>query len=202
MKYHNIFLLLLSITLASCVTSGPTKKSNEIPANFLYAGSYINIHAPNSSGWHLLESSNNGMAFARGGGAPSANLAAQVSMFNLPKTETPDEFLSFIKRGIAKDTDSTRFDNIESDFSYTEERGYPCVRIKNTTRDNQAQTGGTRKEQLLLQMESLYCRHPIREQTGFSVTYSHRGLSLYPKLSTEAKAFIAGVQVPTQKDKR
>ncbi|MDO8596875.1 MAG: hypothetical protein Q7R45_09650, partial [Sulfuricaulis sp.] len=62
--------------------------------------------------------------------------------------------------------------------------------------DKQAQTSPSSREKLLLQSKSLYCRHPVRQETGFSIMYSHRGRALYPNLNSEAKDFIDGVQVP------
>ena len=75
-------------------------------------------------------------------------------------------------------------------------RGYPCVELNYVTKDKQAQTSPTRRERLLLQAESLYCRHPVRKNTGFSITYSHRGASLFSGFEAEAKGFVNGIQVP------
>jgi len=42
----------------------------------------------------------------------------------------------------------------------------------------------------------LSCRHPVRQDTGFSISYSHRGDGEYPNLEAEAQAFFDRIQVP------
>ena len=49
---------------------------------------------------------------------------------------------------------------------------------------------------LLLAMDSLYCRHPKRQETGFGAVYSFRGKAEYSQLRSEAEGFFQGVQVP------
>ena len=196
-KYQSIVLLLLSLTLASCV-SNPAHTPNPVSAGYLYKGGYINIRAPNSDGWHLVTSSPVGMEFARIGSEPGESFAAQVLTFPLEETKDSNEFLSLIKEGFEKDTDQKRYELIELDIKYVEDRGYPCVKLNYVTKDKQAQTSPTSREVLMLQAESLYCRHPIRKDTGFSIIYSHRGKSAYSNIKEEAQHFIDSVQVPEQ----
>ncbi len=196
-KYQSAVLLLLSLALVSCAT-GPARTPKPVPAGYLYEGGYINVRVPNSDGWHLVTSSSAGMEFARSGGEPGESFAAQVFMFPLEETRNSNEFLSLIKEGFEKDTDPKRYEMIESDIKYSEDRGYPCARLNYVTKDKQAQTSPTSREVLILQAESLYCRHPIRKNTGFSIIYSHRGKSTYSNIREEAQDFISGVQVPEQ----
>jgi len=198
-KYQHIILILLSFALVSCA-AGPSRTSNPVPvaAGFIYKGSYINVRVPNSDGWHLVESSPAGMQFARSGAEHGESFAAQVLIFPLENTKDSNEFLSLIKSGIKNDTDSERFEIIKSNFKNIDDRNYPCVRVNYATEDKQAQTSPTRTEVLLLEAESLYCRHPVRQDTGFSIIYSHRGKVAYSNIKTEAQDFINGVQVPGQ----
>jgi len=194
-KHLRSVVMFLSVLLASCAT-GPSRAPKPVPAGYLYEGGYINIRAPNSEGWHLVNSSPAGMEFARSGTEQGESFAAQVLMFPLENTKDSNELLSLIKNGFEKDSDSARYEMIDSSFKYSEERDYSCVKVNFVTKDKQAQTSPTRREELLLQAESLYCRHPVRQESGFSISYSHRGKSLYPNLNAEAKDFISGVQVP------
>tara|TARA_R110001599_G_scaffold80029_2_gene216516 strand:+ start:366 stop:971 length:606 start_codon:yes stop_codon:yes gene_type:complete len=187
--------ILISLLMASCAV-GPSKALKPVPAGFLYEGGYINVRAPNSEGWHLVNYSPAGMEFARRGAVLGETFAAQVLMFPIPSTNDSNDFLSFIKSGFKQNSNSTRYEEIESNIKLSEGRGYTCVSVKFTTKDQNAQTSPTRRESLLLQAESLYCVHPVEQETGFSIMYSHRGKSLYPNLSVEAQAFISGVQVP------
>jgi len=158
-----------------------------------FPGEYISIAAPNSDGWQLVQSSGSGMAFAKRGQAVSETFGAQVLMFNLMPTDTPQEFESLIKTSVAKDTDPSRFEIQNMRFEYSNERSYPCVRYRSVVQDKAPQG---LKTALLLESDGLYCRHPVRRETGFAVIYSHRGESLYVNCRVEAESFIQSVQVP------
>ena len=77
--------------------------------------------------------------------------------------------------------------------AYTEERGYPCVRVKTLAQDTKAARPAF-VDNLKFQMHALYCRHPGRPNTGFSILFSYRGASIDAALDIPAQAFIAGVQ--------
>lgn len=137
------------------------------------------------------------MSFARRGHEPNESFAAVLAMFDLSQqTNSPAEFEALIIKQASHDLETERFSTSTFEHRYSEARGYPCVQIHNVSEDKQAQVGGGRTERLILENEYLYCRHPVRTDTGFAIGYSHRGSSLYPNLRVEAQSFIEGVQVP------
>jgi len=162
----------------------------------MFSGGLLNVRAPNSEGWKLVNSSGAGMAFGREGTASNESYIAQVSLFALPKSKDRDEFVTLIKQGVERDTSPDRFKSLEANYEYTEERGYPCVKFTAVTEDTKAKTSSFARESLKLQIYSLYCRHPKRQNAGFVIGFSHRGASLDPELEVQAEAFIEGVQVP------
>jgi hypothetical protein len=186
-------MLFACLLLGSCAAP---RQLPTLPPGKLYKGDYVNVRAPNSEGWVLADSSIKGMAFAKRGLAAGETMGAQLLMFDLPPSETPEQFLSLIREGMEKDTDRNRFDVLQSVSEYTADRPYPCVRHRGSFNDKQAVTSPTTKERLLLEAHGLYCRHPVRTNTGFAAIYSYRGRSAYPRLAEEARDFIQGVQVP------
>lgn len=114
-------------------------------------------------------------------------------MFNLAPTNTLEEFEALIRNAAQKDTDPNRFNVQQMSFTYSSERSYPCVRYHSIAQDKTPQGS---KGPLLLEMDALYCRHAVRQETGFAAIYSHRGESLYANLRSEAEKFIQGVQIP------
>jgi hypothetical protein len=136
------------------------------------------------------------MAFAKAGLAPGETQGAQVRMFDLRATQTPDEFMELIKEGVRSDTDPKRFDTVKSSTDYTNERAYPCVRHHGVYNDKEARTSPTSQEPLILEVFGLYCRHPVRTNSGFAAIYSYRGRTPYGPLEKEARDFIQSVQVP------
>ncbi len=189
-------IMAAPVLVSSCVTSGPTRNFKPVPAGYLYEGSYINVRAPNSNGWHKLKRAAGGIEFAKHGANPGESFGAQLLMFPLPPTKNKHEFLSLIKRNFSNNTDTKRFKKIESEFKYVPVRRYSCVSAVYVLEDSRARTSPTRREVLLLQVHALYCRHPVRKDTGFSIAFSHRGKSKYLNLAKEAQSFIDGVQVP------
>jgi hypothetical protein len=133
------------------------------------------------------------MAFGKSGRSAGESFIAQVAMFNLPPTTTPEQFETVVKTAVDKDTDPARFDVQQASFKYTSERTYPCVRYQSVARDKTPH-GSTAP--LILEIDGLYCRHPVRQDTGFAAIYSHRGEAPHASLRSEAEGFIQGVQVP------
>jgi len=193
MLRRSLILSCALLLMSSDVLS--QKRFQPLTAGQEFKGSYINVRVPNSEGWLLVRSSQNGMEFAKPTGS-GENLSAQILMFGLTPTQTPDEFVALIKNGIGQDTNPNRFDVLDTSIEYSVERGYPCVRYSASVRDKEAQTSRTTKEALLLETEALYCRHPVRDTTGFAAIYAHRGRAPYSSLKSEAVDFIKGIQVP------
>ncbi|MES9813794.1 MAG: hypothetical protein ABW161_13410 [Candidatus Thiodiazotropha sp.] len=191
-------LAFLSIYfLSACAAPTAIRKPEPVPAGMVYYGDVLNITTPNSEGWYLLESSPNGMAFARNGSEPGESFAAQVLIFDPPQTDSQEKFEALIVQGARSDAETKRISTKTFTHEYSDARGYPCVRMYNVSEDRQAQTGKGVIKTLILQNEHLYCRHPIRRDIGFAITYSHRGNSLYPEIKKEAQSFIEGVKVPS-----
>lgn len=187
------FACVILLGLQGCAGTAQSQKGMAVTPGQFFSGGYINITAPNSDGWQLIQSADSGMAFAKRGQAANESFVAQVSMFNLAPTDTPQEFEALIKMSAAKDTDPSRFDVQKIHFEYSGERSYQCVRVRLVALDKAPQgLNGV----LLLESDGLYCRHPVRQDTGFAIIYSHRGESLYANCRVEAESFIQSVQVP------
>jgi len=143
----------------------------------------------------VLESSPAGMVFGKRGQAPGETFIAQVAMFEMAATTAAEELEAWVKTAVEKDTDPGRFDVQQMSLKYSSERSYPCVRYQSVATDKAPRRP---YPPLLLESEGLYCRHPLRQDAGFSAVYSHRGRNRHPGLRSEAEAFIQGVQVPPQ----
>src|SRR5262245_52218317 len=92
-----------------------------VEPGFLFKGGYVNVRAPKTRGWFLLDNSGTGISFAGAGLSKGESLAAQVMMFELAPAQTPEEFIILVKEGVAKNHDAQRFDVIESRTEYSSE---------------------------------------------------------------------------------
>ncbi|MHB1214071.1 MAG: hypothetical protein ACYCY9_03695 [Thiobacillus sp.] len=183
---------VLILGLQGCAGTAQPQKFVSVSPSQKFEGGYINITAPNSDGWQLVQSPT-GMSFGKAGPASNESFGAQVLGFKLAATNTPQEFEALIIKSAEKDADPSRFDVQQMSFKYSTERSYPCIRYRSVVQDNAPQG---LKGPLLLESDGLYCRHPVRQETGFAIIFSHRGETLYETLRSEAESFIQGVQVP------
>jgi hypothetical protein len=138
------------------------------------------------------------MIFLRQGASPNETYAARVYIVALPKPTDRDEFVALVKQRNQENTSPERFSSVETNYEYTERRGYPCVSVKGVADDTKARTASG-QQVLKLQIHSLVCRHPRplrRGSEGFGIEFSHRGSTLDKALHVTAEAFIEGVQVP------
>lgn len=189
-------LLTLPVLLAACVTESTVRDIKPVPAGYIYKDAFIIVRPPDAPGWYLVDASVPGIGFAKHGEESSDSIAAQVLFFHLAPTKSKDELLSLVKQWARNDIESGRFEEVESVFEYSEDRGYPCVKVTSILKDKEAVISPNRRSVLLLQGKALFCRHPKSQDSGFNISYSYRGQSLYPKLDAEAQRFIDGVQVP------
>lgn len=186
--------LVCSILLSSCA---PSRQLAAVPPGHQYrVADIVDVQAPNSTGWHLVESSAKGLSFAKRARGPGETFAAQLLMFDLQPTETPEQFTDLIRTTIERGTNPKRFETVQSSAEHTTDRPYPCVRHRAVYNDKHAQTSPTTSERLLFEIQALYCRHPERTNAVFAAVYSHRGRSPYPALVEEAQHYFKGVRVP------
>lgn len=183
------------VAAVACMASGAASAQQPVSPGQMLRGSLLNVRAPTSEGWLLAQANGSGMAFARSGSGQGESYVANVTLFPAPQATTPDGFLAAIKSGIEADMPADRYALRSFDVRYTEERGYPCVRVATVAEDRHAPMSAS--QEVLLQLNSLYCRHPKRASAGFMIGYSHRGVALDERIDEAAKDFMDGVQVPT-----
>jgi len=98
----------------------------------------------------------------------------------------------------AKDVDPKypdRYELLEQSIKYSTERPYPCVRYQAVSKDKRAKGAG---EPQFLELDGLYCRHPMDSSAGAVIMYSHSGLTRYAALRAEAEAFIQNAALPAE----
>ena len=113
MNARILLVAALSLGLASSTWA------QSVPPGKLFAGKLLNVRAPNSEGWKLVNSSGATLAFARAGASSNESYVAQVMLFALAESSSPEEFVALIKKGNEADTPPDRFKNLESSYEYT-----------------------------------------------------------------------------------
>lgn len=188
-----IFPLILCCLVTSVVHA--QSPGQVVAPKQLFPSSILNVYSPDSEGWVVTGMGGNGISFGKRGADKNETYGAQAVIFEMPPTRNSDEFVSFVKKRIATINPPPRFQETDSNYQYIENRGYPCVNVRITFDDNAAVTP-TGKEQLKLQVISLYCRHPIQQELVFFAAYSCRGKTANDQIEGAAENFIEGVSVP------
>lgn len=85
------------VVLVLVVLAVDISAAEEVAPGYLYAGPLLDVRSPNSAGWVLLNTSSQGMAFAREGDEKGSSFGAQVLPLNLPEPSGQEEFVAFIK---------------------------------------------------------------------------------------------------------
>jgi len=190
MKFEATVSIWLSIGLiAGC--GAPEQAS---VAGELFTTPYMSVKAPESGEWRVQSKSATEIAFASG--EVGNTLVASVILFRFGPAATPAEYEKLIRDGATKDVDPEypdRYELLEQSVKYTGERRYPCVRYQAVSKDKRAK--GTSEPQFL-EVDGLYCRHPMDPSVGAVMMYSHRGLTRDAALRARAEAFIQSVTLP------
>ena len=189
------WLALLAATawLPGCA---PGRQIPTIAPGQAYTIDGISVRSPATANWVVADRTAQNVSFAKQGRSAGETLAAQLLIFDLPPTETAEQFQKLIEGFIANSWNPQRFDLIRMTSEYSTERKYPCVLNRSNFYDKQAKVSPTATEKLLFEIEALYCRHPLRPTAAFAAVYSHRGRSPYPGLAEEAAAYRKGVDAP------
>jgi len=190
---NKILLLIIGCLIASV---GHAQSSGQaVTPKQLFPSSILNVYSPDSEGWVITGAASNGIAFGKRGANSNETYGAQLVIFEMSPTTSNEELVSIVKKRIAAMNSPPRFRETSSNYQYTENRGYPCVNVHIDFDDTAAVTP-TGKEQLKLQVISLYCRHPAQQQLGFFAAYSHRGKTTDDQIETAARSFIEAIDVP------
>jgi hypothetical protein len=197
-KYIQItYLIIISILFVSCAKVPPPK----LAPNHLIDGVYIDIHSPNQEGWVKFSHSNSGISFGKYGNKYNESSIAQVVFYPMKNIQNNQEFLELIKYKTLTSSDKNRYIHLKSNVNLSKKRKYTCVLASALYKDKLATTRKGNKEELFMQVKSLYCRDPKRteQKAGFMIGYSYRGEELNSNFDSEANSFIRGVEFPEYK---
>lgn len=186
-----IFVFVTTLSVCAFTYGQSLQPSQRFPFERLM------VQAPNEVGWKIAKSQAT-IAFKKEGEATDRGYGAQVFLFPLPPTKTPEEFLVLVKDALKKDKSQDQFRIEMERVQITNERRYLCIRHEGAVEDRLAAKDQKTGQHLKLHVRSLYCRHPEKRDIGFLVTYTFKGMDLAQNFETMAQSFIDGVYVPTR----
>jgi len=192
--------------LAACAASGPAtgaRTPRAVEPGQLFPGKILNVHAPQSAGWILLEESQHFLVFSRMGNEPSDTYIARVGLFPVPKATDRGQFEELVAERAVKDEhpENSTLKLIEMRHEISDARGYPCAKYRILYEDTDARTSRNTHGSLTTQALSEYCQNPTAYGNGFYINYSHRGPDVHgmdPEIEMQAESFFEGIQIPAE----
>lgn len=135
---------------------------------------YYKFVPPKNEDWIIAYRNKSQMALAKNGEKEDETYALSIILFELPKIDSKESFLNYVKTGREKDTDSKRFDMIKDEIApYANFEDF-CVFYHSVAIDKKAKKRSKRKDPMILEMSGYVLRHPQNKNLGINFDYSNR----------------------------
>lgn len=175
-----ITFIVTGLILVGCGPKKPNFQEVDTPSKPLVQKGF-SITPLNESDWYIIGRSPYQIALAKQGESVDETRAIQGTVFKINNFPSNEEFVRFVKRGQAQDTDISnpdRFKITTHDVVLREHKGEPCAYSHTITEDHGAVKRSNTKGFMTLEIFALVCRHPENRNAAISVHYSER---YYPK---------------------
>jgi len=142
--------------------------------NILDHSIYYKFAPPKNEDWLIAYRDKSQTALAKSGGKEDETYALNIILFDLPKIDSKEAFLDYVKTGREKDTDSDRFDIINEKIAPYKKFGDFCISYHTVAIDKKAKKRSKKKDSMILEMAGYVIRHPQNKNIGINFDYSHR----------------------------
>jgi hypothetical protein len=187
----NIFVLffILVIPIISSAEEVPIKPKQVFK---LFAAL---VSSPSSEDWVLTTKSEVQLQFQ--GVRSNEGMMAMVSFFTFPGPHDKNSIISAVKKHVKESATASGGAIQNESYFYTEERGYPCVKVNHVMKVTFTIKGAASPSEgnTNLQQHLLMCLIPKYENTGLMVGFSYSNREVIQKNEAEAEEFISGVKL-------
>lgn len=187
-----ILIVMAGLILVACGPKRPNFQEVSSPPKQLIQKGF-SLTPLNELGWYIIGRSPYAIALAKQGSSPDETYAIQGSVYNIGSFSSDNEFIHFINKGQAQDTDISnpnRFKITAHDTTLKKYKGEPCAYSHTVTEDHAAVKRTNQNEFMVLEIFALVCRHPENQNAAISVNYSERYYPTNRSENIEAKAKI------------
>ena len=134
----------------------------------------FSIYAPDGDGWKILRRTQSLLAFGKNGAVEGESYIAAASLYRIPKLNSKEEYLAFVKKGRSNDTDPSRFEIIKNNEYLSKKQTALCVKHDSSAKDKNASYEGKESDYLILDAIGYNCRHPHNNTVGVNFEFTHR----------------------------
>jgi len=164
-----IIIILSCLLITSCATVAPVINSNT-PIN-IYGVSAL---SPQNGSWVVITVSGYQLALAKEASNKNESLVANVSIHQLPKFSSDQEFLEHVVKFRASEPNIGRFESQKKLADISSLNGAVCVKYHSISKDKNAKIQGGDTAVMLLENIGYNCIHPERSTVGVNIEYSLR----------------------------
>jgi hypothetical protein len=144
------------------------------PAEVYENSVYFSMLPPQDSGWIIVFRNPSKIVFGKEGSHLDETYVVSVMVTELPKLNSKEDFMEFIRDLKDKNADKNRFHVINNSVEYFSGREDYCAKLHLIAEDKDAVRTSNNKEPMILEMVDYFCRHPQNKNIGISFDYSSR----------------------------
>lgn len=193
-EHMKVLVIPFILFLASCVSMPPAvSSSTAIPI------SGLSVFPPENGKWHKVQHSAYQLVLMSRGKEKDESIGVNVSLFQLPKFDSDDQFLSYVKQGRSQEPKTGRFNILNNKEAISALKEAKCVKYHSISEDHGANKVSSNPSSMLLENIAYNCKHPLNESVGVNIEYSlrHYQKSSYESLESDAIAFFNAVNFLT-----
>ncbi len=169
-----ITILIFSVLLlSSCIGSNARVQELPLPPQPIKHPAFT-LLPPAETGWLVANMNQYNLSLAKRGNASDETYAIQVMLYQLPTFNSDETFKKYVIDGFNKDTDSTRFNIINSKNEIININTLHCVKNRTATEDTQSVKQTSNDKNMILEVVNYTCKHPTIKNVGANISYSHR----------------------------
>jgi len=187
------FVTLSLLLVVSCATqSFPVRVD---PSGRINNVSGVSVLPPQDKGWIIAQASTYQIAFIKQGSWPDSTYTALVTLFEIPKIESEEDYLQYVSKGRSAGPATGRFTTVINNEEIFRGRESYCVKYHSISEDRAAKTKSGAKS-MIMETIGYCCQHPKNKIVGvdFGYSYRHYGGDEDADLEKKANAFLDQVQ--------
>ena len=168
-----LMAVIIAIPLSACGTSpnreiDAANKAQNIDLN----GFSINVL--NNRAWLVASRTATTVQLVSQGRGDDETYGIQIWSLELQQFNNDEEFLAYVRAGLEKNIDKSRFVEMQNALSIVSTRYGQCVQFSSKHQDLAAKKRTIRMDVLILRLIGISCRDPKKPSTVAHVMYSQR----------------------------
>ena len=164
----------ISLSLLSCATAQPPEAVTLPAARIVLRG--YSFQPLQEEGWFIGGRTEEAMIVAKRGSHLDESIGIRTGTWKLEGASTQQGLVDSVRKLELQSIDpkDARMRNPRIEVTAATRGGAPCAVADSDIEDHGALTSSGRRDPMIIQTRTIYCRHPTLEDTVVFLSYSHR----------------------------